>query len=424
MTGASAQPAPCERAGGAGLRVAYLVNLYPAVSHTFIRREILALERLGAQVQRYALRGWQGELADPQDRAERGRTRYALQAGAGGLLAALLGTALRAPRRFARALALGLALGRTAFRPWPYHLAFLAEACRLHRWMQAGGVQHVHAHFGSNSAEVALLVHALGGPSFSFTVHGPTEFDQPERHKLRDKAAHAAFVVAISSFGRSQLYRWLRHEDWAKVKVVHCGLEAAFHAGHAGAPPAAPRLVCVGRLCHAKGQLLLVEAAARVVASGRPLELVLAGDGEIRPQLEALIARLGLQASVRITGWLSSAQVRDEILAARALVLASFAEGLPVVIMEAMALGRPVVTSQVAGIPELVRGGETGWLFPAGDVAEIAAAMEAALDATPAALERLGTAARARVTERHDVDREAAKLLGHFRAAVDAAQAA
>ena len=415
MTDAPAAPAPSDASVGMGLRLAYLVNLYPAVSHTFIRREILALERLGATVLRCAIRGWQGELADPQDRAERSRTRYALRDGLPGLLAAVLVAALRSPRRFGRAFALALSLGRQAFRPMPYHLAFLAEACRLLPWVRTAGIDHVHAHFGSNSTEVALLLHALGGPPFSFTVHGPTEFDQPERHKLRDKAAHAAFVVAISSFGRSQLYRWLRHEDWHKVKVVHCGLDADFHTGHATDPPAAARLVCVGRLCHAKGQLLLVEAAAQVVAAGRPLELVLAGDGEIRPQLEALIASLGLDSHVRITGWLSSAQVRSEIVNARALVLPSFAEGLPVVIMEAMALGRPVVTSHVAGIPELVRANETGWLFPAGDIAEIVAAMNAALDAAPEQLARMGAAARTRVAARHDVDREAAKLLAHIR---------
>jgi colanic acid/amylovoran biosynthesis glycosyltransferase len=157
-----------------------------------------------------------------------------------------------------------------------------------------------------------------------------------------------------------------------------------------------------------------VQAAHRVVAQGIPLELVLAGDGELRPEIEALVDSLGLRLHVRITGWISSAQVRDEIIAARAMVLPSFAEGLPVVIMEAMALRRPVLTTFVAGIPELVRPGEGGWLFPAGDVEELATAMTECLAATAEELARMGEAAHRRVLARHDVDTEAAKLAALF----------
>ena len=201
---------------------------------------------------------------------------------------------------------------------------------------------------------------------------------------------------------------------------MHCGLEQAFHRGAPAEAQAAPRLVCVGRLCEQKGQLLLVEAAKRVVATGRSLELVLAGDGEMRAEIEALIDRLGLRASVRITGWIANDRVRDEILAARALVLPSFAEGLPVVIMEAMALRRPVITTFVAGIPELVQGGESGWLVPAGDVDALARAMIDCLAAPADALARMGEAARDRVLARHDVDIEAAKLAGLFAASAAA----
>ncbi|RZI85413.1 MAG: colanic acid biosynthesis glycosyltransferase WcaL, partial [Pseudomonas sp.] len=206
------------------------------------------------------------------------------------------------------------------------------------------------------------------------------------------------------------------HAHWDKVKVVHCGLEAAFHAGPPVPVPAVPRLVCVGRLCEQKGQLLLLEAAQKLAAQGTTFELVLAGDGEMRAEIETLIARHGLQAQVRITGWISSGQVREELLAARALVLPSFAEGLPVVIMEAMALHRPVLTTYVAGIPELVRPGENGWLFPAGAVQELAAAMADCLGQPDEVLQRMGDAAHQRVLERHDIDTEAAKLASYFRA--------
>ncbi|MFJ4432397.1 glycosyltransferase family 4 protein [Pseudomonas sp. NPDC089395] len=398
------------------MRIAYFINQYPKVSHSFIRREILALERQGVVIQRIALRGWDGELQDAEDLAEREKTQYVLQGGIKGLLKPVWQVLRAEPRRFGSALWLALRLGLRADRPLPYHLVYLAEACCVVQWLEAFGAEHVHAHFGTNSAEVVMLANALGGPAFSFTVHGPEEFDKPQFLHVGEKVRRAAFVASVSSYGRSQLYRWVAHEHWDKVKVVHCGLEPGFHQVAAQATPTAPRLVCVGRLCEQKGQLLLLEAAHRLADQGLDFELVLAGDGEMRAQIEALIARYGLQAQVRITGWISSAQVREEILAARALVLPSFAEGLPVVIMEAMALRRPVLTTYVAGIPELVRPGENGWLFPAGAVDELAAAMADCLAQPVEVLQRMGEAARQRVLERHDIDTEAAKLAHYFKA--------
>ncbi|MEK2609440.1 glycosyltransferase family 4 protein [Pseudomonas shirazensis] len=398
------------------MRIAYFINQYPKVSHSFIRREILALERQGIEVQRIALRGWDGELQDNDDIAERSKTRYVLEDGVKGLLKPLLEVLRAQPRRFFSALWLALRMGRRADRSWPYHLIYLAEACRVVQWLQAFGAEHVHAHFGTNSTEVVMLANALGGPPYSFTVHGPEEFDKPQFLHIDEKVRRAAFVAAVSSYGRSQLYRWVAHAHWNKVKVVHCGLEAAFHAGPPVPVPAVPRLVCVGRLCEQKGQLLLLEAAQKLAAQGTAFELVLAGDGEMRAEIETLIARHGLQGQVRITGWISSGQVREELLAARALVLPSFAEGLPVVIMEAMALRRPVLTTYVAGIPELVRPGENGWLFPAGAVQELAAAMADCLGQPDEVLQRMGDAAHQRVLERHDIDTEVAKLASYFTA--------
>jgi glycosyltransferase involved in cell wall biosynthesis len=404
-------------------RVAYLINQYPKVSHSFIRREILALERQGVAVQRIAMRGWGDALADPADEAERARTRYLLQRGLVPPLLALARLALTRPGRWVAAARLTLSMWRRSQRTLFHHLAYLAEAAQLVGWLAAERVDHLHAHFGTNPAEVAMLAQVLGGPPYSFTVHGPEEFDKPEALGLGEKGRRAAFVVAISSFGRSQLYRWLPQAHWHKVKVVHCGIERGFHEGVTTGVAAAPRLVCVGRLCEQKGQLLLVQALQRVLARGAALELVLAGDGELRTEIEALVDRLGVRAQVRITGWIGSAQVRDEIAAARALVLPSFAEGLPVVIMEAMALCRPVITTYVAGIPELVRDGEDGWLVPAGDVDGLARAIEACLSASPDELAGMGRAAQARVIARHDIDRSAVKLARLFVGADAAARA-
>jgi len=396
------------------LKIAYFVNDYPKVSHSFIRREIRAVEQLGFEVQRIALRGWSGPLPDAEDQDERARTCYVLREGLWPLLLAALRALIAAPVRFLSALRLAVSMARESDRPLPYHLVYLAEACRILRWLTESRAGHVHAHFGTNSAEVVMLVRALGGPPYSFTVHGPDEFARPMG--LPAKVGHARFVAAVSNFTRSQLWQRCRHEDWSKVQVIHCGLEPAFASRAAVSIPDAPRLVCVGRLCAAKGQLLLVEAAARLIAAGTALQLVLAGDGPLRPELEAQIAARGLSEHVHITGWISGDEVREQILAARALVLPSFAEGLPVVIMEALALRRPVLSTYIAGIPELVIPGENGWLIPAGSLDELTRALRVCVTTPVAQLQRMGDAGCEYVSAQHSAATEAAKLAQLFAA--------
>ncbi len=389
-------------------RLAYLINQYPKVSHSFIRREIHALERLGFEVARYAIRSTHEGAPDALDRAEALRTRHVLQQPLGAWVTAVAGAVARG-RAFWQALALALRLGLHGDRPLPYYLVYFAEACVVAAWLRRDGIGHLHAHFGTNSAMVAMLASRLSDVPYSFTVHGPEEFDRPQHLALAAKARHAAFVVAISSFGRSQLYRWIDRGDWPKVRVVHCGLDDAYRSALTRSDGEAHRLVCVGRLSEQKGQLLLLDALRRVLDAGLDATLVLAGDGEMRVPVEARCAALNLGSHVRITGWLSGEQVQQELLRARALVLPSFAEGLPVVIMEAMALGRPVLSTYVAGIPELVTG-DCGWLVPAGDADALAQAMIDVLRTDATRLAAMGTEARARVWARHDIDAQARLL--------------
>ena len=358
--------------------------------------------------QRIALRGWHGPLPDAEDLLERERTRYVLQRGGWSLLPLALGRLLSSPGRFLQALGAARRMARESGRSLPYHIVYLAEACRLLSWTAAAGVHHVHAHFGTNSVEVVMLARILGGPHYSFTVHGPEEFLAPMG--LAEKVHCASFAVAISSYGCSQVYFLMRFEDWPKVQQVHCGIERSFYA-HADEllPGQTNRLVCVGRLCEAKGQLLLVEAAAALFAEGIDFELVLAGDGPLREQLEARIRSSGLADRVRITGWISSPEVRAQLLAPRALVLPSFAEGLPVVIMEAMSLRRPVIAPISGASPNWSPGG-SGWLVPAGSIGELTAAMRDCLSRPAEQMQRLGTAAYERVMARHDIETEALKL--------------
>jgi glycosyltransferase involved in cell wall biosynthesis len=402
------------------LKITYFINQYPKVSHTFIRREILALERQGFEIQRIALLGWSEAPPDAVDRQEQSKTRYILRQGVWGLVLPALRSIIASPLRSFRALRLAIRVSHRSDRRLLRHIVRVIEACRLLLWLRDSQAKHLHAHFGTNSAEVAMYARCLGGPPYSFTVHGPEEFESPMG--LAEKVHEAAFVAAISSYGRSQLYLRCMASEWPKVQVVRCGIEPSFHRTSTQTP-LSQRLICVGRLCEAKGQLLLIEATARIRAKGIGLEVVLAGDGPLRAEIEASIERLKLQDAVRITGWISSDAVRDELLAARALVLPTFAEGLPVVIMEAMALRRPVLSTFVAGIPELVRGGENGWLFPAGSIEDLTAAMEDCLSRSAEDIQRMGNAGYGTVIERHSIDTEAAKLAELFRSSVPGATA-
>jgi colanic acid/amylovoran biosynthesis glycosyltransferase len=395
--------------------IAVFVNQYPKASHAFIRREILELERQGQKVFRVALRGWDLPLPDAADQLEQTKTHYLLSPNAfvlftRALQAIVLGL-LKDPAACLKSFATALSLAQGNPKTTLKHFFYWAEGLMLAHWCRRNGVGHVHAHFGTNSAMVAMLCKLAGGPSYSFTVHGPEEFDSPLALKLSVKAKHSKFVRAISSYGRAQLQRWLDISDWPKVCVIRCGLEPSWLELPIQHLPSSNRIVCVGRLCEQKGQLTLIQALSRLKGKGISFELVLAGDGEMRPQIEGAIKAHGLGNCVHITGWVSTEQVIAQMNAAKLLVLPSFAEGLPVVLMEAMALGRPVISTYVAGIPELVEPGVNGWLCPAGDSNSLAQCLEPALACEPSQLTALGINGRAKVFSQHNLPTEMRNLV-------------
>lgn len=395
-------------------RIAYFTNQYPKVSHSFIRREINALERQGIQVERYALRTDLGELVDDQDKKELEKTHYLLQTPFPVFISSILTKLFVSPVRFFSALLTMIKIGMNSDRGLLRHFIYFIEACQLESLLRKNPVSHIHSHFGTNSATVVMLCYLLGGPKYSFTVHGPEEFDKPEFISLAVKIKYSDFVVAISSFGKSQLCRWIDYNLWNKIKIVHCGLDKDFYDVELKPVKNNKKLVCVGRLCEQKGQSLLMLAAHQLKQNGEEFKIVLAGDGPMRQDIEELIKKYHLESNVSITGWISSDQVRDELLSSTALVLPSFAEGLPVVIMEAMSLGRPVLTTYIAGIPELVIDGENGYMVPAGSLDVLVASMTELLNASDEAISSMGEKARERVIQRHDIDIEAAKLAEYF----------
>ena len=397
------------------MHVAYLVNQYPIPSVSFIRREIAGLQALGHTVSRFTLRRFDGTLADPRDEIERDESRVVLARGATGLAADVNRLAVTRPRRFARAAQEALRASRLSARRRHTYGIYLAEACSLLRMLDRCGATHLHAHFGTNSAEVARLCRLLGGPPYSFTCHGPEEFDNPIGLDLGGKVRHSKFSVAISNFGRSQLWRWADVADWDKVEIVHCGVDEQF-LGDDAPPPIeedARSFTCVGRLAEQKGQVVLVRAARILRDRGIDFRVDLLGEGPLRPALEAEIAAGGLEQHVILHGLASGDQVRRHMLECRATVLPSFAEGLPVVLMESLALARPCVATRVAGMPELATP-DNSFLVPPADAVALADAMQRVLETPASELRRMGGRGREAVRERHDARREAAKLAALF----------
>ncbi len=391
------------------MRIGYFTNQYPAVSHTFIRREIRAIEDLGFSVQRYALRPGEN-LVDPEDEKEKILTQYVLKARITEAIACCFLTFVRYPTASIRAFLLTLKIGWRSDRGLLRHLMYLVEAVVLSRWCRRDGIDHLHAHFGTNSAAIALLTWRVSGIPYSFTAHGPDEFERAAWLSLDVKLEHAAFVACVSSFGRSQLMRWSNPDQWHKIEVIHCGVDQSFFAVRVEPIPSAPRLICVGRIDVQKAQIILVNAARRIRDTGVDCNIVFAGDGPMRPVLEKAIRLAGMNDRITISGWLTGEEIKSELASARALILPSFAENMPVVIMEALALGRPVISTYIAGIPELVQPGATGWLVPASDEVALSQAMREVLEASVEQLEIMGAEGRLHILEQHDVRKEARKL--------------
>jgi len=383
------------------VNVAYLLNTYPMTSTTFIRREIEALEELGVTVQRYVVRKWDVRLVDPQDVFEQSRAHYLLTANVDGLVRAVVKEAFVNSRGLYRSVGPWFRLVMNSKGGLIRHVAYWMEAIYFRQVTERDRVNHVHVHFATNATAVAMLARVMGGPTYSFTVHGPDEFVQPQRLSFELKTRHAAFVLAISDYCKRQLIGLVGPENASKILVARCGLAIEEF-------PEAPlcgndnqTFVCVGRLCPQKGQLLIPKAVAALRAQFPNLKVLLIGDGESRGEIQAAIVECGVQDQVEIRGWMANRDVLRLVRNSRALLLPSFAEGLPIVLMEALAICRPVITTSIAGTPELVDA-SCGWLISPGGEDALIDAMRSALECTPAELARKGAEGRARVVLHHD----------------------
>jgi glycosyltransferase involved in cell wall biosynthesis len=398
-------------------RLAYLIGQYPNAGSTFIAVEVQQLRRLGFDVSTFSVRRPpRDQLVSDALRDESARTQLLFDGPKWRLVAALFWALATRPGRLPGAVARIWETAPPGIRARVKAIAYLLEACLLAQEVTRRGIRHIHNHLGEASATVALAAAWLAGVGYSLTEHGSGIFFHPHGWGLGRKIDGAAFTVCISDFCRSQCMLFAPREAWPRIHLVHACVMPEFLTGEATPPPMEPRLLFVGRLSAAKGLPLLIEAVRRVAARGTKVELTLIGDGPLRAEVERELASLG--DGLRLLGWRGSDVVREELLRARALVLPSLTEGLPVVIMEALALQRPVIAPQIAGIPELVVDGVNGWLVPPGSVDALERAIEALL-ATPAVdLARLGAAGAARVRASHDPSREIEKLAALFDASL------
>ncbi|MFM8333589.1 MAG: glycosyltransferase [Candidatus Methylumidiphilus sp.] len=351
--------------------LAYLISQYPAVSHTFILREIVELRRLGFTIRPASINPPDRPAAQltAAEREEADTTWCVKAQGVAGAAAALAALALSNPKGLWRGLRHAVKLGGTDLRKLALHLAYWVEAAMLGRWMAREKLAHLHVHFATPAATVGLLTKTMFGCGYSFTVHGPDEFYDAPGYRLAEKLDGADFVVCISHYARSQIMKLSPVAAWGKYEIGRLGVDPARFAPH---PPKAAggtfELLCVGRLTPAKGQHILLDAVQRLLAQGREVRLTFVGNGPDRDSLEAQARQLGLADAVIFAGAVNQDHILEYYAQADAFVLPSFAEGLPVVLMEAMAMAVPCVTTHITGVPELIQHGVNGLLTAPSDV--------------------------------------------------------
>jgi len=396
---------------GTAMRLGYLTSRYPAVSHTFILREIAQLREAGFEIHSASVNDPDRAIGDmTPDEAEEARSTYYLKAHGlpGALRAHLFG--LLHPVKYLRGLLYGLRFGGWNLKRSLFGLFYFTEALMLARWMTAHRLTHLHVHFATAAANIALSLKQIHPVGLSMTIHGPDEFYDVSGQKLMEKIGAADFLVCIGRFARSQLMKLSPAEQWNKFEICPLGVDVAKYNPMPGDRTGKPfTIVCVGRLTPAKGQHILIEACSTLRAWGREFRLVIVGAGPDEHALRASVVEHQLGQHVVFTGALNQDEVQAWYRQSDVFALPSFAEGIPVVLMEAMASGVPCVTTRITGIPELIRDGIDGFLVTPSDSQELADTLAMLMD-DPELRRELGEAGRARVGAHYDLAQNVARL--------------
>ena len=394
-------------------RIAYLLHRFPRMTDTFIRREIRSLQAAGMNVQVISV--WQPSSSEVSDRLRAewcSETSFLLPRSIFSIALSVIRAMVRSPGRFAGAAYLAWRTSRPGIKGRLYQKIYFIEAVLAADVLRRNGIGHVHNHIGDQSGTVTMLAAHLADIDYSITFHGwPVFFDAKDSH-IKEKVLRARFTRAIGYFCRSQLMMFSECDDLERFKIVHCGLTIANYRYR---PPrkSVSTLFCATRLSPEKGLKFLLRALSLLLEQGYDLTLRLGGDGPSREELQHLAAELGISGRVRFLGFLGEAEIVGELESADLFVLPSFVEGIPVSAMEAMAIGVPVIVTNIAGTSELVEDGKTGLLVRPSDAGALAAAV-VRLIADHAFRLKLAELAREKVAAEFDVDKETAKLKDYF----------
>ena len=398
-------------------RIAYLTGQYPLVSLTFIQREIEALRALGVDIHTVAARQTPPEQHKGREGQEAAATTHYLLREARNpltLLKAQVEALRSSPARYGRALALAMRMRTPGLKSFFYQLIYFVEATLMAQYARANNIEHIHSHFVTSGTTVAVLTSELTGLPYSFTLHGPADLFEQHRWSLNIKTARAKFVATISDFARSQLMFFSDPEHWHKIRIIHCGVDPDRYDAPSPARDASDtrvNLIFVGRLAPVKGLRVLIDTMKALAPKLPNLHLTIIGDGPDRKQLESQAD--SIKDRVTFTGYQTQTEVSAAFRANDVCVLPSFAEGVPVVLMEAMASRKPVIATQVAGVGELVEDGISGFIVPPGNAQALSEKIEFIYKNTKSIAD-FGAAGRARVVEDFHIQKEAQRLLSLF----------
>lgn len=404
-------------------RIGYLLSQYPAISHTFFLHEVMGLRARGMELETASINPPDRPLSalTETEAAEACRTFYVKSSRWVSTLRRLLEVVVTRPDVVMRGLAHVLTMPGLRFSQRCFWLLYLAEALLVGHWMKVLKLDHLHIHFGGPVATVGMLTASAWQIPFSLTIHGPEELLNVDANHLREKVRAARFVFCISDFCRSQLYSLVAPEEWDKFEVIRLGVDPLVLT-----PPSRLlahgltlrsqdlKLVCTGRMVPEKGHQILIEACKLLRQNGLRFQVVLVGGGPELARLQAYVKENDLAESVTFTGALSHPQTLAHLRRADLFALASFAEGIPVALMEAMSLGVACISTTVAGIPELIRSGIDGLLVPPGNVTALAAALES-LITKPMLRKSLGASARQRIITQYNLPLNQELLANSFR---------
>ncbi len=384
------------------MKLAYLLSEYPLLEHTYLLREVRELRALGWEVHTVSIRKPSYRLPElsPAEQEEWTSTWHVLGSSPLQFLRAHAITFATRPVRYMRGLATAWRFGRFHPRLIALSTAHFIEAVLAGYHLRKTGVKHVHSVY---TTTVALILSNIFDFELSMTIHGPAEFVDPEGFHIREKVCASQFVCGISYFGRSQIMNWSSPSDWHKLEVTPLGIDiTAWQPTTFRERPAPFELISVGRLACVKGFPLLLDAVGLLASQGRDVRLRLVGDGPQRPQLEKQAHQLGIADRIVFEGWKKQDELLELYRSSDLCVLSSFAEGIPVVLMEAMATGVPCVAPRITGIPELIRHGIEGLLVTPSYTEELAGAIAELMD-KPELRRQMAKLCRERIADKYDL---------------------